>query len=69
MGPTGMFTWSAGRTIRAFHELGVLDRLELVILPLLLGEGIALSPPGTPRTPMQLLRADRTFPDRSAELV
>jgi dihydrofolate reductase len=36
------------RTIRAFRELGALDRLELVILPLLLGEGIALSPPGVP---------------------
>jgi dihydrofolate reductase len=57
------------RTIRAFHELGALDRLELVILPVLLGEGIPLSPPGAPRMALQLLRADRTFPDGSAELV
>ncbi len=57
------------RTIRAFHELGALGRLELVILPLQLGKGIALSPPGAPRTPLQLLQADRTFPDGSAELV
>jgi dihydrofolate reductase len=57
------------RTIRAFHELGALDRLELVILPVLLGEGIPLSPPGASRMALQLLRADRTFPDGSAELV
>jgi len=27
------------RTIRAFYELGALDRLEIVILPILLGSG------------------------------
>jgi dihydrofolate reductase len=32
------------RTIRAFAELGALDRLELVILPILLGSGVPLSP-------------------------
>ena len=57
------------RTIRAFHELGVLDRLELVVLPMLLGEGRPLSPPGAPAMPLTLLRSDRTFPDGSVELV
>ena len=57
------------RTIRAFHEIGALDRLELVILPILLGNGIPLSPPGAPSVPLRLLRADRTFPDGSAEVV
>ena len=57
------------RTIRAFHGLGGLDRLELVVLPTLLGEGRPLSPPGAPAMPLTLLRADRTFPDGSAELV
>jgi dihydrofolate reductase len=57
------------RTIRAFHEVGALDRLEIVLLPVLLGQGIPLSPPGAPRVPLRLLRADRTFPDGSAELV
>jgi len=56
-------------TIRAFHEVGALDRLELVVLPILLGEGVPLSPPGAPAVPLRLLRADRTFPDGSAELV
>jgi dihydrofolate reductase len=57
------------RTIRAFYELGALDRLELVVLPMLLGAGLPLSPPGAPPVPLTLLRADRTFPDGSAELV
>jgi dihydrofolate reductase len=57
------------RTIRAFHEAGALDRLEIVVLPVLLGQGTALSPAGAPPVPLRLLRADRTFPDGSAELV
>jgi hypothetical protein len=34
-----------------------------------LGAGIALSPAGAPGLPLRLLRADRIFPDGSAELV
>jgi dihydrofolate reductase len=57
------------RTIRAFQGIGALDRLELVLLPILLGDGLPLSPQGSPQVPLTLLRADRTFPDGSAELV
>lgn len=57
------------RTIRVFYQIGALDRLELVVLPRLLGEGRPLSPPGAPPMPLTLLRSDRTFPDGSAELV
>ncbi|MGI8449322.1 MAG: dihydrofolate reductase family protein [Streptosporangiaceae bacterium] len=57
------------QTIRAFRELGALDRLDLVVLPMLLGEGLPLSPQGAPSVPLTLLRADRTFPSGSAELV
>ena len=57
------------RTIRAFHEIGALDRLELVVLPILLGDGNPLSPRSVPPVPLRLLRADRVFPDGSAELV
>jgi hypothetical protein len=46
-----------------------LDRLELVVLPMLLGTGLPLSPQDAPPVPLMLLRADRTFPDGSAELV
>jgi dihydrofolate reductase len=57
------------RTIRAFYELGALDRLELVVLPMLLGDGIPLSPPGAPWMPLRLVRNDRTFSDGSVELI
>ncbi len=57
------------RTIRAFQEIGALDRLELVLLQILLGQGVPLSPQGAPPVPLSLLRADRTFPDGSVELV
>lgn len=57
------------QTIRAFHGIGALDRLELVVLPILLGDGIPLSPRSAPPVPLRLLRGDRVFPDGSAELV
>jgi dihydrofolate reductase len=57
------------RTIRAFHELGALDRVEVVVLPILLGDGTPLSPAGSPPVPLRLLRGDRTFPDGATELV
>ena len=57
------------QTIRAFYEAGELDRLELVVLPVLLGTGVPLSPPGSPVMPLRLLGSERVFPDGSAELV
>lgn len=55
------------RTINAFQTLGVLDRLEVIVLPILLGEGLPLSAPGTPPLPLQL-ETQRSFPDGSVEL-
>ncbi len=55
------------RTIRAFAALGVPERLEIVLLPILLGEGLSLSAPGTPPLLLQL-ETQRTFPDGSVEL-
>jgi dihydrofolate reductase len=40
------------QTIQAFREIGALDRLEIVVLPILLAEGVPLSPPGS--TPARL---------------
>jgi dihydrofolate reductase len=57
------------RTIQAFIEARQLDRLEIVALPILLGDGLPLSPPGAARLPLKLVGADRTFPDGSVELV
>jgi dihydrofolate reductase len=57
------------RTIRAFQEIGELDRLGVVVLPILLGSGRPFSPPGAPSVPLRLLRSDRVFEDGSTELV
>ncbi|MGH8988540.1 MAG: dihydrofolate reductase family protein [Acidimicrobiales bacterium] len=55
-------------TIRGLLEAGGLDRLEVVVLPLVLGEGIPLSPPGSPIRHLQLIGAPRAYPDGSVEL-
>src|ERR1035438_4314855 len=57
------------RTIRTFREPGMLDRLEIIILPILLGDGIPLSVPGPPPVPLELQRADRIFSDGAAGLI
>lgn len=57
------------QAIRAFCELGALDRLEIVVLPILLGGSVPLSPPGAPQLGLRLLEADRIFPDGSVEHV
>jgi dihydrofolate reductase len=55
------------RTIQAFREIGALDRLEVVVLPILLGDGIPLSPPGS--NPTRLTPpSQRTLPGGSVEL-
>jgi hypothetical protein len=40
-----------------------------VMVPILLGDGIPLSPRPAPPVPLHLLRADRVFPDGSVELI
>lgn len=47
----------------------MLIKSRMVVLPMLLGAGLPLSPPCAAPVPLTLLRADRTCPDGSAELV
>lgn len=55
------------RAIEAFREIGALDRLGVVVLPILLGDGVPLSPTGS--TPTRLAPpAQRTLPGGSVEL-
>ncbi len=54
-------------TIEAFLEAGLLDRLELVVLPLLIGGGVRLTTDRTPFTRLTLI-SQRSFPDGSVEL-
>lgn len=54
-------------TMHAFREIGALDELWLHVVPMLLGSGVPLSPPGTERLGLEL-RSTRTFPDGVVEL-
>jgi dihydrofolate reductase len=45
------FLLGGQRTLNAFLELGAIDRLELLVLPVHLGDGVPFSPrPAAPRT-------------------
>ncbi len=56
------------RAIHAVAEIGALDSLEVVVLPLLLGDGVRLWPPDATPPATHLLREPRVFPDGSVEL-
>jgi dihydrofolate reductase len=56
-------------TIQGLAEAGGIDRLEVVILPLMLGTGVPLSPPGSRASRLRLLGEPHTHPDGSVELV
>jgi dihydrofolate reductase len=56
------------RTIEAFRSLGALDKLELVVLPLLFGGGMQLTPSLRPDAGLTLERA-RALPGGSVEIV
>ncbi|MBU8536403.1 dihydrofolate reductase family protein [Falsiroseomonas tokyonensis] len=51
-----------GQLLRGLLAIGALDRLEMAVLPLILGAGIPLFPPGTPETRLAL-RQSRTVGD------
>jgi dihydrofolate reductase len=53
-------------TIRSFAEIGALDRLEIVVLPVLLGAGLPLSPAGAPQTSLKLESGGRSRRARSS---
>jgi dihydrofolate reductase len=56
------------RTIETFRALGVLDRLGVIVLPLLVGEGMRLSPPLSPDTELKL-ESERALPEGAVEIV
>lgn len=61
------FLLGGQRTLHAFLALGAVDRLEILKLPVLLGEGVPFSLPGTGR---HLLRLEEhhAFPDGTVRL-
>ena len=54
-------------TIRQFHELGVIDRLEILVLPLLLGTGMPLFPLGRTEDRLELVE-HVGYPDGTVKL-
>jgi dihydrofolate reductase len=55
-------------TIGTFHALGALDTLELVVVPLLFGGGMRLTPALSPDTGLAFQR-ERSLPGGSVEIV
>ena len=56
------------RTIETFRALGALDKLGLIVLPLLLGEGMRLTPSLSTDTRLTL-DGERALPGGSVEIV
>jgi dihydrofolate reductase len=56
------------RTIETFRALGALDKLELVVLPLLLGDGMRLTPSISADSALTFER-ERALPGGSVEIV
>lgn len=56
-----------GQLVREFLTLDLIDRIELFILPVILGEGIPLFPPATPQRDLTLA-ASRSYPNGTARL-
>ncbi|MFI5781028.1 dihydrofolate reductase family protein [Nocardia sp. NPDC051570] len=56
------------RTIETYRALGVLDRLELVILPYLVGSGMRLTDSFDPATDLEF-ESSRPLPGGSVEIV
>ena len=56
------FLLGGRRTLHAFMALGAIDELGLLELPVLLGEGVPFSPPGTPQRHLRL-QHHRAFPN------
>ena len=56
------------RTIEAFRAIGALDKLELVVLPLLLGDGMRLTSSLSPDAGLTF-ESERALPGGSVEIV
>jgi dihydrofolate reductase len=56
------------RTIETYRALGALDKLGLIVLPLLLGEGMRLTPSLSTDTKLTL-ESERALPGGSVEVV
>ena len=60
--------WGGPRTIAAVHGVGALGSLELVVLPVLLGDGPSLWSNDAGMTEARMVGPPRAHPDRSLQL-
>jgi dihydrofolate reductase len=56
------------RTIETFRSLGALDKLGLLVLPLLVGDGMRLAPPLSTDTDLTL-ESERALPEGAVEII
>lgn len=53
-----VWIFGGGRIVRSMIAIGKLDLLEMAVIPIVLGEGIPLFPPGTGELKLRLVRCD-----------
>lgn len=66
-GPGDVWIMGGGKTIRGFMDLGAVDRIELFVMPLLLGDGIPLFQRSPQRASLKL-EASKAFPSGVVQL-
>jgi dihydrofolate reductase len=49
-----VWLWGGGSLFRSFAELGLVDTVEVAVIPVLLGEGVPLLPPPAKRVSLKL---------------
>ena len=49
-----VWLWGGGSLFRSFAELGLVDTVEVAVMPVLLGEGVPLLPPPAKRVSLKL---------------
>jgi dihydrofolate reductase len=59
---------SGPRTIETFRALGALDKLGMIVIAVLVGDGMRLVPPLSPDTELTL-ESERALPEGSVEIV
>ena len=56
-----IWLFGGGELFRSFLELGLVDTVEVAVMPVLVGQGLQLLPEPAPRTRLQL-KSQRTYP-------
>jgi dihydrofolate reductase len=56
--PRLVWAFGGGQLLRGLIGIGRLDVIEMAVIPVVLGEGIPLFPPGTPETRLALRRCE-----------